>query len=152
MVMRYTSIISKSSIDDKVNETIKKDILKEIMMNAISDYLSLMFKEIQEFNTLLQRNRIYSTYTSDDLTFDRAIESILELTFRRIVPKKYTLNNQFFEKEAIDTLLSIINISKPNPRYVDREIKSLMKILQEEGGKVEKLPIYEPPQNSGQNY
>lgn len=123
VIMRYISILSRSKLNDELDETVKRDIIKEIIMNAISEYLSFMFEEMQKFNLLLQRNGIKTVSTIDIILSD-LIEEALGLTIGYISNEEH-LNNIFIEKEAINTLASIISISKPNQQYIDKEIKAI---------------------------
>jgi hypothetical protein len=133
VMMRYVAIISRSRVknNDKVDQALKKDILNEIITDAISEYISYMFKEIDRLNSLYQTNRLDTRFT-----IDTAISSFVEgsLNITGMVGIGEYLNNGynvFIEKEALDTLASIVSISKPSSQYVDQKIEYIKNFEQE---------------------
>jgi hypothetical protein len=79
VMMRYAAIISRSRVNnnDKVDQALKKDIMNEIITDAISEYISYMFKEIDRLNSLYQTNRLGTRFT-----IDTAISRFIEGYYR----------------------------------------------------------------------
>jgi hypothetical protein len=136
VMMRYAAIISRSSVNDndEVDQVLKKDILNGIITNAISGYISYMFKEMDRLNSLYQTNRLDKRFTIDAAISD-FIEWMLKITGMvgsgEYLDKGY---NMFIEKEALDTLASIVSIAKPRSEYVDKEIEYSKSFQQEHEG------------------
>lgn len=125
---RYAFIISKFNLDDKVDQTIKRDILNEIITNSFSEYVSFMFKEMDKLNALYRINRFDTQFTIDTV-INRVVENELSLSIDAINGEEY-LDNPFIEKEAIDLLASAVYISRPNPQYIEKRIESLKEFIQ----------------------
>lgn len=125
VAIRYASIISKFNLDERVDQILKKDIMHEIITNIISEHVSFMFKEMDKLNCLFQTNGL-DTQVTIDAFINGFVEHQLNLT-TDLMYRQRRLHATFIEKEMIDTLVSVISISKPSQRYVEDKIESIKK-------------------------
>jgi hypothetical protein len=93
IIMKYASILSKVpgiSNDPKIT----KDIISGIVMDSISEYLSFILKDLEDYNSMLERNQSDEKYTID-YEFGLHIHDSIEETLATISNERF-LNNKIF--------------------------------------------------------
>jgi hypothetical protein len=131
VIMRYATVVSRFQVNDKVDD-LKKYILNKIITNVISEHVSFMFKEMEKINSLYQTNRLDTRFAIDDV-INRFVENAFQ-SIMYVLDDRRPLNNTFIEKEAIDTLASLLSVSKPSLEYVDGVIEDIKEHESDRGG------------------
>jgi hypothetical protein len=110
-------ILKPSPDGDAKAAEIKKDILNGIVMKAISDHLSYISKDVDDYNSLLDNTRF---------TIDSKLNEAIERELYRIIDLSVDYSdNVVVEEEAMDVFASILSISKPSSEFIDKKIKYL---------------------------
>jgi hypothetical protein len=111
---------------------------------TLSEYLSFILKDLEEYNSLLERNQSDEKYTIDH-EFKVHIQNSLDETLAVISNEKF-LNNRIVESDATNVLSSILSISIQSKEILDghidtmkREIRQVENILQHSKGNKIKL-------------
>ncbi len=122
MIMRYISIISKVSIINNHNK-ITKGVLNEIFMDSISEHLSFLLKDLEDYNSLRKRNDSDKRFTMDS-EFNKLIQESLGRIMAFLFDDKL-LNNPIVEREAKSVLSSLLYISNPSKELLDEKIQRI---------------------------